>query len=177
MRDRIRKRTKFLTVSAMICAISVIILSFGSLIEVLDITTAVFASLLCIYAVIELGGAYPWLIWIVTSLLSLLLLPQKTPALFYALFAGFYPILKEKLEKLKKPVSYILKLLVFHLSLAAIVAGLRLFFPADLDMGSFWWMPIALYIMCLTCFLMYDFALSKLITFYLIRLRQKFRIR
>ena len=101
MRDRIRKRTKYLTVSAMLCALSVIILSLGSLIEVLDITTAVLASLLCIYAVIEMGGAYPWLIWPVTSILALLLLPQKTPALFYALFAGFYPILKEKLEKLK----------------------------------------------------------------------------
>ena len=177
MPDRIRKRTKYLTVSAMLCALSVIILSLGSLIEVLDITTAVLASLLCIYAVIEMGGAYPWLIWPVTSTLALLLLPQKTPALFYALFAGFYPILKEKLEKLKNPISYILKLLVFHASLAAIVAGMKLFFPADLDMGDFWWMPALLYLLCLVCFVMYDFALTKLITFYLIRLRQRFRIK
>ena len=81
MRDRIRKRTKYLTVCAMLCALSVIILSLGSLIEVLDISVAVFASLLCIYAVIEIGGAYPWLVWLVTSVLALLLLPQKTPAL------------------------------------------------------------------------------------------------
>ena len=117
------------------------------------------------------------MIWLVTSSLALLLLPQKTPALFYALFAGFYPILKEKLEKLKNPLSYILKLLVFHASLAAIVAGMKLFFPADLDMGGFWWMSALLYLLCLVCFVMYDFALTKLITFYLIRLRQRFRIK
>ena len=177
MRDRIRKRTKYLTVSAMLCALGVILLSLGSVIEVLDITAAVFASLLCIYAVIEMGGAYPWLIWLVTSTLALLLLPQKTPALFYALFAGFFPILKEKLEKIKSPISYVLKLAVFHVSLAAIVGGMKLFFPADLDMGGLWWMPVALYAMCLVCFVMYDFALTKLITFYLIRLRHKFQIR
>ena len=177
MRDRIRKRTKYLTVCAMLCALSVIALSVGSVIEVLDITTAVLASLLCIYAVIEIGGAYPWMIWLVTSILSLLLLPQKTPALFYTLFAGFYPIVKEKLEKLKNPISYVLKLAVFHVSLTAIVAGMKLFFPAELDMGGLWWMPLVLYILCLACFVMYDFALTRLITFYLVRLRHKFQIR
>ena len=101
MADRIRKRTKYLTVSAMLSALGVIFLALGAFIEVLDITTAVLASMLCIYAVIEMSGAYPWGIWVVTSILSLLLLPIKTPALFYALFAGFYPILKEKLERLR----------------------------------------------------------------------------
>ena len=176
MRDRIRKRTKYLTVSAMLCALGVILLSLGSVIEVLDITAAVFASLLCIYAVIEMGGAYPWLIWLVTSFLALLLLPQKTPALFYALFAGFFPIVKEKLEKLTPVVAYLLKLAVFHLSLVSIVAGMKLFFPTSLDMGGFWWMPLALYGMCLLCFVLYDFALTRLITFYLIRLRHRFQI-
>ena len=141
----ISKRTKHLTVSAMLSALSVIILALGSVMEVLDITTAVAASLLCIYAVIEIGGAYPWGIWIVTSILSLLLLPVKTPAIFYALFAGFYPILKEKLEKLKRPISYPLKLVVFHLSLGAIVLLLSVFFPEQLAFeGAMKWLPIAM---------------------------------
>ena len=81
MRNRIRKQTKYLTVSAMLAALGVVLLSLGAMVEVLDISVAVLASLLTVYAVIEMGGAYPWLIWLVTSVLSLLLLPQKTPVI------------------------------------------------------------------------------------------------
>ncbi len=178
MSNRIRKETKYLTVSAILCALGVVLLMLGSLISVLDISVAVIASLLCVYAVIEMGGAYPWLIWVVTSILSILLLPQKTPALFYALFAGFYPILKEKLEKLRRPITLLLKLIVFHLSLALIVLVGTLFFPGFLGTTpGAWWFFAVLYLMCLVCFLLYDFALSRLITFYLIRLRNRFRIK
>ncbi|MBQ7348147.1 MAG: hypothetical protein IJW55_09320 [Clostridia bacterium] len=177
MRDRIRKRTKYLTVSAMLAALGVVFLMLGSLIEVLDITVAVLASILCIYAVIEMGGAYPWLIWLVTSVLSLLLLPQKTPALFYTFFAGFYPILKEKLEKLKRPVSAVLKIVVFHLCLGLIVLVMKLFLPDQLVFDGMEWLPIALYVMCLVCFVLYDFALTQVITFYLVKLRKRFGIK
>ncbi len=177
MPNRVRKQTKFLTVSAMLCALGVVILMLGALIEVLDISTAVIASILCVYAVIEMGGAYPWLIWIVTSLLAFLLLPQKTPAVFYALFAGFYPILKEKLEKLNRPLAFLLKLAVFHISLAALYFCLRIFFPASLDIQDLIWIPVILYVLSLVCFILYDIALSKLITLYLVRLRNRFRIK
>ena len=183
MGTRIQKRTKYLTVSAMLCALGVILLSLGSLIEVLDLTVAVLASILCIYAVIELRGAYPWLIWLVTSILSLLLLPQKTPAIFYACFAGFYPILKEKIEACRlRPVCWILKLLVFHASLGVICLAIFLFPEVRAllignDGEGLSWLPIALYGMGLVCFLLYDVALSKLITFYLLRFRQRFRIK
>ena len=177
MEERVRKRTKYLTVSAMLTALSVVILSLGALIDVLDITTAIFASFLCIYAVIELRGAYPWLIWLATSILAFLLLPIKTPAIFYALFAGFYPILKEKLEKLKPPISISLKLVTFHVCLAGIYLLLSLFIPDALDLGGLWWLPILLYVLCLFCFVVYDFALTRLITFYLVKMKKRFQIK
>ena len=173
----IRKRTKYLTVSAMLCALGVIFLALGAFIEVLDITTAVVASLLCVYAVIEMGGGYPWGIWIVTSILSLLLLPIKTPALFYALFAGFYPIVKEKLEKWKRPLAWLIKLVVFHLSLAALALLLTVFFPEQLTFDGIEWLPIATYALCVVTFFLYDIALTRVITFYLVRLRARFRIK
>jgi len=175
--ERIRQRTKYITVSAMLSALGVVLLSIGAAVEVLDITTAVLASLLCIYAVIEMGGAYPWLIWLATSLLGLLLLPLKTPAILYGLFAGFYPILKEKLEKLKQPLSLICKLLVFHVCLAGIVAVFLLFLPTDGLLESSKWLPLVLYGMSLVVFVLYDVALTRLITFYLLRLHRRFRIR
>ena len=176
MSDRIRKRTKYLTVCAMLAALGVVLMALGSLVDVLDLTVAVLASMLCIYAVIEMGGFYPWALWAVTSILSLLLLPVKTPAIFYAAFAGFYPILKEKLERLPRVLAWVLKLVVFHLSLGAIVLVYKLFLPAGLeeDFPFFW---LILYALSLVAFVIYDIALTRLITFYLVRLRHRFRIR
>ena len=173
----VRMKTKYLTVSAMLSALSVVILMLGSLIEVLDVSTAVIASVLCIYAVIEMGGFYPWMIWLVTSVLGFVLLPIKTPVIFYALFAGFYPILKEKLEKLKNPISYILKLIVFHICLAGMAALLWLFIPGFFTSDGMWWLPAVTYLLCLVCFVVYDIALTRLITFYLIKLRHRFQMK
>ena len=176
MSDRIRKRTKYLTVCAMLAALGVVLMALGSLVDVLDLTVAVLASMLCIYAVIEMGGFYPWALWAVTSLLSLLLLPVKTPAIFYAAFAGFYPILKEKLERLPRVLAWVLKLVTFHLSLGAIVLIYKLFLPAGLEEEfPFFW--LLLYALSLVAFVIYDVALTRLITFYLVRLRHRFRIR
>ena len=93
--------TRKLTTCALLAALGVVLLYLGSLVEVLDVSMAVIVSLFCIFAVIEYGGSAPWLIYAVTGVLSLILLPIKTPALLYLLFFGYYPILKEKLEKRK----------------------------------------------------------------------------
>ena len=171
---RSTKRIKYLTVGAMLSALSVVFLSLGSLVEVLDLTAAILASLLCVYAVIELGGGYPWLIWLVTSILSLLLLPVKTPALFYALFAGVYPILKEKTERMRRLPCFLVKAVILHVSLGLILLTLKLFIPTALETYGLWWMPWVLYLLCLACFWLYDVALTRMITFYMFRLRHRF---
>lgn len=167
-----------MVVSAMLCALGVILLMLGSFIEVIDLSVSVIASLLCVYAVIEIGGIYPWLIWIVTSVISLLFLPLKTPALFYALFSGFYPILKEKLEKKFRPTIAIpLKLAVFHISLLLMYGVLRFFLPAQLE-GIVWdWFLLVLYVAAIAVFLIYDYALTKVISLYLFKFRKYFQLK
>ena len=171
------QQIKYITLSAMLSALGVIIMAIGAFIEVLDLSTAVLASMLCIYAVIEIRGSYPWMIWLVTSLLALLLLPVKAPALIYALFAGFYPILKEKLEKLSRILSWVLKLTVFHLSMLALALLMKLVFHTEIELGTYAWMPFLIYPLALVCFVVYDLALTRLITFYLFRLRKHFKIK
>ena len=176
--EKRKRQTKYLTVSAMLCALGVIILMLGSFVEVVDISVAVIASLLCVYAVIEIGGIYPWLIWAVTSVIALLLIPQKTPALFYALFAGFYPMLKEKLEQKFRPAIAIpIKLGAFHVSLLLMYGVLRLFLPAQLEGLVFGWFLLVLYVAAVAVFLVYDYALTKLISAYLFRWRKYFKLK
>ena len=162
----------------MLSALGVVILGLGSVIEVLDLTFAMFASLLTVYAVIEIGGAYPWLIWIVTSTIALLLLPLKTPVLFYALLSGYYPILKQKIErKMARLPAWGLKLGVLAISLGVIWGVMKLFLPDLLEGGGGWIATATMLVLSVAAFVLYDFALTKLITFYFVKLQKRFRIK
>ena len=166
-----KNQTKLLTVSAMLSALGVIVLGIGSVFQSLDLTTAALAAFFCIYAVIEMGGPYPWMIWAVTSFLGILLLPQKSPAVLF-LFIGCYPILKEKLERLRRWLCWLLKLVVFHAMAGLFLLTTKLFFPDELLL-SMGWMLIVSYFVAVITFVVYDYALSKVITLYLLRLRQR----
>ncbi len=163
-----RLPTKYLTVSAMLVALGVILLGVGALVDVLDLTVAALTSLLCIWAVIEMGGIYPWIIWGLTAFLSILLLPQKTPGFFY-LFIGIYPMLKQKLERLPRVPEWILKIAVFHALIALCWLIFKLFIPDEAAI-TVWWLAYGL---ALASALIYDYALTKLITYYLLVLQKR----
>jgi hypothetical protein len=162
----------------MLCALGVIVLGLGAIVEVLDITVAVIASLLTVYAVIEIGGVYPWLIWIVTSIVSLLVLPLQTPMLFYAFLTGYYPIIKQKIERrMARIPAWTAKLGVLAISLGIIWGVMRLFFPHLLE-GTGGWILIAVaLVLAVFCFILYDICLTRLITLYFVRLQKRFRIK
>ena len=162
----------------MLCALGVVVLGLGSIVEALDLTFAVFASLLTVYAVIEIGGFYPWMIWIVTSVVALLLLPLKTPVLFYALLSGYYPILKQKIErKMARLPAWILKLCVLAISIGAIWGVSKLFLPDLLEGPGGWFATATMLVLAIIAFVLYDFALTKLITLYLVRFQKRFKIK
>lgn len=178
MSKKTSMQVKYLTVSAMLSALGVVMLGLGSLVEVLDLTFAVIASLLTVYAVIEIGGAYPWLIWIVTSVVALLILPLKTPVLFYALLTGYYPILKQKIERrMARVPAWTFKMSVFAISLAVIVAVMWLFAPTLLETTGGWIVIATTVVLAVLSFILYDICLTKLITIYFLKLQKRFRIK
>ena len=168
-------RTKRLTVCAMLSALGVVLLWLGSAVEIVDISMAVIASLLCVFAVIEYGGSAPWLIFSVTGVISVLLLPQKTPAVMYLLFFGYYPIIKEKIEKHRRVVSWAIKEAVFNLALIVMLLISKLTFLAD---GVEPWIFYAAFaLLAEIAFPIYDIALTRLITLYIVKLRTRIRIK
>lgn len=171
--DKKIKGTRALTVSAILCALGVILLALGSLLQILDITMAALASFLVIFAVIEMGGKYPILIYTVTALLSMLLVPYKTAPLMYLCFAGYYPLLKAVLEgKLPKLWAWVLKIVIFNAALALTVFLAIRFFAAFTvpEVWYYYLLPA-----CSVVFVIYDIALTRVITAYLLRWRYRFR--
>ena len=170
-KEQIRK----LTTCAMLSALGVVLLYLGAMVELMDISLAVLASLLCVFAVIEYGGNAPWLVFGVTGILSLILLPQKTPAVMYLLFFGYYPILKEKLEKRSRVVSWVLKELIFQVALVLmlLLSHATMATPA----ANLWLFYGAFALLAELIFPIYDIALTRLISLYLNKLRRRFRMK
>ncbi len=168
-------KTKRLTVCAMLSALGVVLLYLGSVIEVVDLSMAVLASLACVFAVIEYGRSAPWLVFAVTAVLSVLLLPNKSPAVMYTLFFGYYPILKEKLEKLAKPLCWLLKEIVFNTALVLLLIFMRslLIIPAGISPVLY----LIAIVLCEAVFILYDIAMTRLISFYVYKLRSRFNFK
>ena len=159
---------------AMLSALGVVLLYVGSLIEVVDIAMSVIASLACVFAVIEYGKSSPWLVFGVTAVLSLILLPNKSPAVMYTFFFGFYPILKEKFEKMRTVVSWVLKEVVFHIALVLIFIALKyILIMPDMLLSMY----VILLIGCELVFVLYDIALTRLISMYVYKIRKRLKLK
>ncbi len=166
-----RRRTKNLALASLLCALGVVLLYAGAVIEVLDMTMVMIASFPIVFAVIEMGGVWPWLMYAVTGILSLVLLPAKFPCVLYILFAGFYPIVKQKLEKRVRGFGcWLLKILIFGISVTAMWLVITLFLP-DVDFGGsvFLWVG-----MIAATLILYDILLTLLVTKYVFHWRKRF---
>ncbi|MBQ8509076.1 MAG: hypothetical protein IJ493_04130 [Clostridia bacterium] len=163
------KNTKKIALAAILSALGVVILLLGSILTVLDLTMVAIASLLIMLAVMEIGGGYPYLIWMVTSVLSLVMLPYKFPALLYLIFGGIYPILKSMFERLHYVISWILKFSYFNLMMIVLILACNYVFNIpDTGLGFTW----VVFLVCNGVFVLYDIAATQLATFYLIKLRK-----
>lgn len=165
-------KTKSIALCAMMAALCVVILLLGSIITVLDLSCAAAASLVIIFCVIELGGAYPWLVWAVVSVISLLILPDKFGALVFFAFAGHYPVLKRYIERLPRIAQWAAKLILFNTVLTLIIwVSKTVLGLAESEMN---YTPLVYGASNLT-FILYDIALTRLITFYIFKLRHRFK--
>ena len=162
-RNEQKKRTRRIAVCGMLSALGVVVILLGSLIEVLDLCTAAIASLLCVLVMIEYGRGYPWAVYAATSILALLLAPQKNPALIYAIF-GFYPIVKAYIERLPRVLSDVVKGGIFLLLEVLLITVADMLTGADEIMP--WYYYAALYALGFVTLWLYDVLLTRLITRY-----------
>ena len=182
------QKTRRLTVCALLCALGAVMLCAGRLFDgTLDLSMAALASLIAVWAAEEIGGYYPWLIWLVTSTLALILMPFNTAAWEYLLFAGVYPMLRVLLEKVPRVLRVIIKQVIFNavIALGVLVLWQLLFptaqsYPAALGaflggQGAHPGYSLAVFITANCAFLLYDFAIGRFIGAYRVTLRNKFK--
>jgi len=167
-----RKRVKNLAYAAMAAALGTSLLFLAGVLPTAKLALAGLAGLLGI--VIRMRCGLPWGMasFAATALLSLLLVPQKAVSILYALFLGYYPVIKSSLERFSsKVLRWTLKLLLFNAALALLAALGRAVFTLGLPADSR--LLPALLLGANAVFVVYDLALTQLILFYLRRLGGK----
>ena len=165
------KSTKKLALTALLASLGTVLLTLGSLIEVIDLSAAAIVSCFVVFLRIELGGAYPYLFWLVTSVATILLFPSGTAGLLFALL-GLYPLCKALLERLHPVVEWGLKLILAGSILAAFIYVAKFVFQLPDAIFSGWLLPV-FFAVALLAFVLYDIALTRLIVYYGIRIRPR----
>lgn len=168
------KKTRDLTACSVLCALSMAFMLVGSLIDVLDLSAVMLASVISLFIYVEFGGKYAWTAYAVTGILALLLLPSKAVALEYVLFGGFYPICRTYFLRFGRVLSLLLRLAVFNLSLTVIAWLLTLLVTPE---GTSIPMQVLTYAVGNAAFLLYDHALSRVAILWIRYLAPKLRRR
>ena len=164
------KKSKNIALAGVFTALCTVFLFIGSIFQTLDLSAAAFGSLIILVAMIELGKSWAFGIYAASSLLSLLLLPYKTAALVFACFAGFYPVLKAPLNRIKNIVlSYAARIAIFNIFLTAMIFVATRFLNIQEDFFGF---GVIIYALSNLTFIAYDFAIERFADYYIQRLKK-----
>lgn len=155
-----------------IAALSIVFMFSTGIIPTLTYAIPAICGALLMAIVIEINPAFAGAIYVAVSILSLLIVADKEAAVMYAAFFGYYPIIKSFIEKKAGRVtSWIIKYAIFNIAMIAsyfIVAKVFMISFDDIDFLGKWALPALLFVGNLV-FALYDVALTRLVTAYLIK--------
>jgi hypothetical protein len=125
-------------------------------------------------SIIESGVRAGWLFYAATSLLALIIIPDKLGIVPYAIFFGSYGIIKFYIEKLGRIVlEYILKFAFFNACMGIAIWAVSDLFGFAVSSKLPWWLLIiALEIV----FFVYDYVYTLFIGYYRDKLRPRLKL-
>lgn len=159
-------KSRDIAVAGIACALGIVLMYLATYIRVNTGAFLFLCALLTAIILLESNIKYAAASVAATSLLALLLIPDKQIVLLYALFFGWYPLLKLFAETRRSKVTeWIIKLLGFHLSL--LLGGILFYFLFHINIFSLQLPVWALWILGVVAFVLMDIILSLGIHFYL----------
>ncbi len=174
------KKTYSLAFSSVISALSLAFLLVTAVIPIGTYALPCIAGAMLAAVVLESGYIAAFTVYAVVSLLSALLVADKEAVLYYIAFLGFYPILKGLIERIKsRVVQYIVKFTVFNgCMVAAFFASISLLSVPKESFELFGiYLPWVFLLAGNIIFIIYDICLTRLISQYILRWREKLKFR
>ncbi len=164
----IRGKSKKTAVCGIFAAVAITVMFFGTVIEVLDLTSVAIASLFVFFVSVAYGYGSGVMLYAVISVLSTLLFTGKlTPLAFLVL--GYYPVIKYFFQfRIKsKILKWIIKLLIFNLGFTLLIFfGKTFLFTVGVDGTVPVWQIIVSYLIGDIFIILFDFAMDRVICKY-----------
>ena len=158
----IKSRTKNVAFTGICTALSVVLLYLASVLPSAKIAVCAVASAVVCLMMVKSGLRGSLSVYFAVSLVSLVMLPDKTVAAAYLLLFGIYPVIKSFIERRNHLVAeWILKIIMFCIYFAIVYFGASLVFSQLADTEYSAWV---LFIGVVAVLTVYDVALSLLIT-------------
>lgn len=167
-----KKEIKRIALSAVFSALIVVLILLGTFIELLDITVAAVCALAIYIVLMETKDKYPFLVYLSSSVLSLILTPLSTATLYFVGFFGYYPILKKSLSKQNKHIRKLICVLTFNIVMILMMLLFKTVFALQNE-------PPLMYILLLISsnvfFFCFDYLLDVFSFIYYKKLRDKIK--
>lgn len=180
MKSRRVLSPRLTALTGMLSAVVLVFLCLASVIPTGWIGVVAVSGLVVAVAVASAGYLSGLLCYLVSGILSLLLVPSKQVSVLFLCLFGLYPLLKNKLERLKaRGLEYVLKLaffnlvlfLLYRLAYAVLFQGIGETLETAIPL-----LPL-LMVVGSVVFLLYDYAFSKVMALLQARLVPQLRRR
>lgn len=155
--------------SGVVTALVIVLMMCTGLMPMATYALPGLAGVLLIFVVVEMNKQWAFLVYAVSGLLSLLIVPDREAVMLFILFFGYYPVLKAVFESIRKRwISWLLKLLVFNVAMIVgfFVSIYVLMLPMEEFMIGQMFLPGLLLLMGNAVFLLYDYAVSGVVLLY-----------
>ena len=108
--------SKQIALGGVLAAVAVVIMCLGGLIPIATYVCPMLCTITQFIVLRFCGGRISWSWFAVVAILALLLSPDKEAAMVF-LFVGYYPLVKQDLDKFR--LSFLLKILFFNAAVLA----------------------------------------------------------
>ncbi len=164
-----------IALGGIISALSIVLMFLTGIIPTLTYAIPAIAGGLLIMVVIEISPKFASAVYVAISILSLLVVADKEAAVMYAIFFGYYPILKSFIEKkLSGIYAWLIKYIIFNIAIvSSYLVVSKIFMISYDDINSFG--KFAIPVMLLVCnfvFAVYDVALTRIVSTYIYNWRK-----
>lgn len=154
-----KSNARRMAICSMTTALVVVLMFLGAVLELGMYASPLFSGILLIIIGHSYGSKYQTIVWISSSMLCFMLVPNAEQNLFYFCLLGWYPILRPKLQKLPALIRICVKLLIFNSISIAIEALIIYLLLPEAITGA---MAAILLILGNITFLAYDYLIPRL---------------
>lgn len=172
------KQSSKCALGGIVAALSLVMMISVAIIPFLTYALPAAAGLLIVIIVMEIDKKWAFGVYCTVAILGMLLVPDKEVAVMYLAFFGYYPILKAVTEsKLPAAIGWMVKVASFVGTMVISYFLMIKFMGVTIDeVDEIGIIAIPLLLGLGTfAFVIYDIALTKLITLYIAKWRKYFR--